>query len=632
MLLMVVKRCAALLAFSQFLVAVPHVGGDEKVTSPLDAFDRSRQQPTEYASASVATGSSRAAKLSTILIMTHKRPDGVKALLEQIKQTSPSPLSQRIIVAQSASNSSSNLAGSEVEAHVLDTRAVLDSFATSFASIEQVLTPYIQGDASYSRDAAVYGTKRNAANNLLTGLKHVFGADPQLPLRRSTNRSRGTPSDAADAVSREQAPSFMPYDHLEVGNPMTLAKNTLAAVKSAAREGLKRYHGSQPVTSSGNENLAGADAVALGAEASAAYARPATDSKPVADVTSDGDYPVVTEVLVLEDDAVLSDDALAYFQFASELMTRDRNLDFATAFVEFRPNLIVGTRDVDYIRTQRDLDSEYNRRVIDRVHGTPRSVFKTFAWMLSRRGWSALRSGLESVVAAEIPLLRAPPQSTDEDGEGGSSVAVAYRSVHPELAGCTWCNDYCYDHLIEWTLQGSPFLAPALPRVTQAQGRGMTYSSNPTNSIWRGDPVASSQFVVHSSAMAIIRFFQSPGFSAMAPMRPDASSAAAGHHHHHIDTCSSPACRLSTRELIITVITEPLVTFAVLCVVALLAAIGIYVAMCCRARREQVKINSKQPATASIRSNGSSSSGTAASAASSASMMDTAGNAHAKAE
>lgn len=73
-----------------------------------------------------------------------------------------------------------------------------------------------------------------------------------------------------------------------------------------------------------------------------------------------------------------------------------------------------------------------------------------------------------------------------------------WRHAHILKFHC-WCAhaSRSYDHLLEWQAQGSYYLAPDVPRVSQWPGKGMTYAENPVNAIHEGW-VAATDFVVEN--------------------------------------------------------------------------------------------------------------------------------------
>jgi hypothetical protein len=304
----------------------------------------------------------------------------------------------------------------------------------------------------------------------------------------------------------------------------------------------------------------------------------------------------VTEALVLEDDAALTPDALAYFGFAAQAMARDRHADFATAYTLHRPSLLVGTSDVDALRRMRAGYPDYAGRVVDRLVGTPRSVFKTISWMLSRRGYARLRDAMAGMVAhrpgaagvagaaaaaaADDDLRGQLPDVVERDGS-----PVALRSSHPELAGCPWCHDYCYDHVIEWQLQGRAYLAPWEPRVTQAAGQGMTSTVNAINDVYVGAPRRQGEFLLFSAATSLLRLFYNAGLSGVAPPAREvarlwSARVASGLAAPEAPLVVDPDALVPTSELALMWLTEPVITIALL----LATVAGLFFALVLRHR------------------------------------------------
>jgi hypothetical protein len=439
-----------------------------------------------------------------------------------------------------------------------------------------VPVPYVRADASFSVNRLLHGSKRNSILNLLVGLDVAFTGD-SAPVRW-----------------RHAVPQGEEF-------------NVLEAVRAA--DAARAQPGSVPGAAVAADGYAGASELA---EFRRAVARWRSGSDGPGDGRHDPERgPGPDAVVVLEDDVRLSPDALDYFVFAQDMMATERGeaivppggapaalpgavhgamaesaaaarglpapltdglTHFATAFTLFRPSILVGSDDVASVRRQREAGGTL-QRVVDRLPGSPRSVFKTLAWTCDRAGYAALRVLLEALVTFEPPAWRGQvqtlvsqaariaaaaskalaagthllqPDSTvlDTHASQAASLAVrvaalatgtAFRSGHPEFsrqrehvdapglgpgdhlggveagaAGegvgsgkgvggvsgsqlpavptwtCWWCNDYCYDHAIEWLLQRQPYLAPALPRVTQQAGSGMTSVLNDENEYYTG--------------------------------------------------------------------------------------------------------------------------------------------------
>ena len=88
----------------------------------------------------------------------------------------------------------------------------------------------------------------------------------------------------------------------------------------------------------------------------------------------------------------------------------------------------------------------------------PRTVIKTYSLLLSTEFAEEYASWL---------------QRMDGSGNGG-------------MPGCTFCDPYCYDHALEWGLQGKHIISPVMARVTQRPGSGMTYKENEVRDIYSG--------------------------------------------------------------------------------------------------------------------------------------------------
>lgn len=101
---------------------------------------------------------------------------------------------------------------------------------------------------------------------------------------------------------------------------------------------------------------------------------PATAAAAVGAAPAVRDASTVSEAIVLEDDAELTADALAYFAFAAATMAHDKNVDFATAFTLFRPSLIIGNADVEALKAFRAGYPRDKGRMVDRLTANPRTV------------------------------------------------------------------------------------------------------------------------------------------------------------------------------------------------------------------------------------------------------------------
>jgi len=182
---------------------------------------------------------------------------------------------------------------------------------------------------------------------------------------------------------------------------------------------------------------------------------------------------VPSNIMVLEDDVILSCDILEYFSYASSQMAAvtvtdansangadGHNVDVASTELVSRPSFFVGNSDTNYFFERNNPSSTIT------VSANSRTVVKTYAWLLSQ--------------AYAKEYLHALVQVNSKEGDGIDDPTKT-------LFGCYFCEPYCYDHVVEWTLakQGRRVMYPSVPRVTQTQGSGMTYAVNPVTPIYQ---------------------------------------------------------------------------------------------------------------------------------------------------
>ena len=181
-------------------------------------------------------------------------------------------------------------------------------------------------------------------------------------------------------------------------------------------------------------------------------------------------------VMVMEDDVVLSCDVLEYFSYASGLINVDRNekphqkkrmLHVASTELLTRPSFFIGNRDIAFFVKTPTTTIKIDPASTATMTANSRTVVKTYAWMLSQAYVHEYLFALQKVVASDNGLDDASHDST--------------------LHGCYFCEPYCYDHVAEWTLAKSKsrIMYPNVPRVTQTSGSGMTYASNPVTPIYQ---------------------------------------------------------------------------------------------------------------------------------------------------
>jgi hypothetical protein len=95
-----------------------------------------------------------------ILLMTYKRTTSVAAVIKQLRDQALDTSRIRLVVSQN---------GARKDEHVASLGTLLDSHRPAFGIIEHVLTPMLHREADSG-----YGSKRNALNNLLHGLRTGF--------------------------------------------------------------------------------------------------------------------------------------------------------------------------------------------------------------------------------------------------------------------------------------------------------------------------------------------------------------------------------------------------------------------------------------------------------------------------
>jgi hypothetical protein len=239
------------------------------------------------------------------------------------------------------------------------------------------------------------------------------------------------------------------------------------------------------------------------------WVQPQARQEAMQQLNAAGGAPVVPHCIVLEDDIVKSRDAFAYFDFAAATMQQDGNVHWASAAAAFRPGILIGNNDLRLSDGYLEMayGSESMHQVVEKVKGTPRGVFKTYAWMLDPAAHAEAAPVMRRIVLDTAPLV-----------DAGSKPGQQYRSLHSDLVGCTWCFDYCYDHIFEWLLQGQWYLVPTLPRVTQVKGSGMTYAENEVLSIYNATDTHTT-FHISTFRSILLRLLPHHGFSAAAGRR-----------------------------------------------------------------------------------------------------------------
>jgi hypothetical protein len=228
-------------------------------------------------------------------------------------------------------------------------------------------------------------------------------------------------------------------------------------------------------------------------------------------------FPESKDVVVLEDDAILSCDTFSMFQAmrghgqqppngGSEEAgdtsgsivwgaLEDSSIVGGSSHVLFRPSLFVGHLDETLSDTVFPTDPK--RIIVAPVNA--RSTIKTFAYILNR---DVVREYLASL------------DQVDTDANSFEPGGFFYE--------CPFCEPYCYDHVLEWMLQGRNLYVPDVPRVTQTQGQGMTYSENPLTPIYQRF-VPQHEFYVSTLKWSLPSYFPIVGTSSLTAARPFSS-------------------------------------------------------------------------------------------------------------
>ena len=176
-------------------------------------------------------------------------------------------------------------------------------------------------------------------------------------------------------------------------------------------------------------------------------------SKAFEKLGEDGNLQFLT---VMEDDVEVSPDVLDYFEFAASLMDGTRDLPEEDRVVLASSFCILRSDHRDYRRPMypSSLFVPKDARYFSRMH-FQHITFKTFAWLMTRDVYVSMRADFSS-------MLQQPGNSTE---------------LHPSLKGCPYCENFCYDHYLEWRWRHASLACPEIPRSRQlliGAGGGMT--------------------------------------------------------------------------------------------------------------------------------------------------------------
>jgi len=161
--------------------------------------------------------------------------------------------------------------------------------------------------------------------------------------------------------------------------------------------------------------------------------------------------------IVMEDDVELAEDTLDFFEMGASLLESTRALPppeavkLVTTFCIPRKGHadygFKGWLPGDWISLRAD---RYRRWRLQRV------TFKTFAWIASREVYEAMVADIQDSML----------QMHADAG-----------TLHASLRGCPYCDNFCYDHYLEWRWRNHSIVCPEMPRARQlvlGQGGGMT--------------------------------------------------------------------------------------------------------------------------------------------------------------
>ena len=197
-----------------------------------------------------------------------------------------------------------------------------------------------------------------------------------------------------------------------------------------------------------------------------------------------------SNILVVEDDAVLSCDTMEFLAHAGTRMATDPVLAVASLELVTRPSVLMG--NLDAVWAFENANKQPTATVT--LTANQRTVVKTYAWMVSH------------AYAREYTELL---KSADQDERGGLGTV---------MDGCMFCESYCYDHVSEWSLSTSKrrIIYPGVPRVRQTTGMGMTYTENPVTPIYVGGYVRERDFQEKNTILGVgvMSLFKVPGISA----------------------------------------------------------------------------------------------------------------------
>ncbi|KAL3929374.1 MAG: hypothetical protein SGPRY_001986 [Prymnesium sp.] len=167
--------------------------------------------------------------------------------------------------------------------------------------------------------------------------------------------------------------------------------------------------------------------------------------------------PALRSAIVIEDDALLAQDALEFFEMAASVAASTQELPL--------PHRVVLATTICFLRDDHEDYYWWRYSLARKVFGGANryyymgplrsSTVKTFAWLITAEVYEAMR---HDVLSGPEPMLDLPADAP----------------LHHSLVGCSYCENFCYDHYLEWRWRNASFLCPAVPRARANFSGGMT--------------------------------------------------------------------------------------------------------------------------------------------------------------
>ena len=186
-----------------------------------------------------------------------------------------------------------------------------------------------------------------------------------------------------------------------------------------------------------------------------------------------GATPSLTAALVIEDDVRLSADVFEFFDLAASIVAASHGSAHTAAAAGGGSGAPAASADAPPVALAsafcypRDTHEDYSSSRLlpgrllaggaehyrhSRLHSL---TFRTLAWLITRPVYDAMR--LDFLDGSQ-PMLALP------DGA----------PLHSSMAGCSYCENLCYDHWLEWRWREAGVVCPARPRAQAEFSGGMT--------------------------------------------------------------------------------------------------------------------------------------------------------------